>query len=41
MCVAGLTKRPKTAYEHARELRDGYEYGEYSDMVFGLFKILS
>jgi hypothetical protein len=37
MCVACLTKRPQTAYEHARWLRDGYQYHEYSDMVFGLF----
>lgn len=29
--VKRYTERPKTAYEHAWEIRDAYEYHEYED----------
>lgn len=40
-CVAGLIRRPQTAYEHGRWLWDSDECHPYSPMVFGLFKLLS
>jgi Domain of unknown function (DUF4158) len=30
--VKRYTERPKTAYEHAWEIRDAYEYHEYDDV---------
>ncbi len=34
-CVKRYTGRPKTAYEHAWEIRDAYEYHEYDDAEWG------
>ncbi|MER6923781.1 Tn3 family transposase, partial [Streptomyces spiralis] len=34
-CVKRYTERPKTAYEHAWEIRDAYEYHEYDDAEWG------
>jgi hypothetical protein len=34
-CVKRYTERPKTAYEHAWEIRDAYGYHPYDDAEWG------